>query len=87
MEKLKEILEAIINNSTGIKAIELACEIADFIHTNNYDSNQIQQSIEELLADEKICELEFIIPKLDYKIKSIYFPRGTKANLINLSPF
>jgi hypothetical protein len=87
MEKLKEKLEEVINGSTGIKAIELVCNISEFIHTNKYDSKQIDLALEELLADEKICELEFIIPKLDYKIKSIYFPRGTKANKINLSPF
>lgn len=72
---IKERISKIVNDSTGLKSTELAvkvvCEVPDC------NTNEVLHLIEELVKEGEIIELEYILPQINYRIKSIYFPKGT----------
>jgi hypothetical protein len=88
IEEYRLIVKTIVNESTGIKAVELATQVA--IKTSNHFPMQRtwdesspshydiwEDALTPLIKNGEIIELEYILPGMDYRIKSIFFPRGT----------
>lgn len=44
---------------------------------SEFNHDDFIYQLEELVKDNEIVELEYILPQLDYRIKSMYFPKGT----------
>jgi len=76
MMTIKETVKEIVNKSQGLKAVELSMRV---LTETKYDvkSEDIIKTIEDLVREGEIVELEYILPQMDYRIKSIYFPKGT----------
>lgn len=81
--EIKAQIKEFINNSNGIKATDL---ILKLISTNPLpeDLNYIS-CIEKLVQDGDIIEIEFNVPKMDYRIKSFYLPHGTRIKIVDNS--
>lgn len=77
-EKAKLEIERAINLANGIKSIELATKLAAMKSLRIFESSDILEFINELIAEKRIVELEFVTPNLPNRIKSIYFPIGTE---------
>lgn len=71
-EKDLEIVEKIVNNRNGIKATELAA-LSDV-----RDVKDLVQTIECLVQNGRIVEVEYVLPNISYRIKSFLLPKGTQ---------
>ena len=74
---IKEAILTSINTRNGINGVDLALNIMRLISPWFNDKDYIF-ILAELVSSGEIVELEFILPSMDYRIKSIYFPKGTE---------
>ena len=76
-DEIKESIIRLVKDSTGIKATELIAKLAT--HDDRYPQDEdILELIEQVAVAGDILELEYLVPQMDYRIKSIYFPKGTE---------
>lgn len=71
-ELLKEQITKTVDEGTGIKVTEL---VAKYMHTCAH--SRITDAVEELIQEKKIIGLDYRVPAMDYKVKTILFPAGT----------
>ena len=71
---IRTVILNIVNSHSGINSVNLVLEIMSLIITDRID---YISEIEKLVKEKEIVELEYIVPQLNYRIKSIYFPKGT----------
>jgi len=77
MTDYKEIIKTKIDNSTGIKGVELSLAVMDVVNPAIFKFEEYWNAITELVESGEVMELEFVLPQIDYRTKSIYFPKGT----------
>jgi hypothetical protein len=71
---IQERIIEIVENKQAIKGTELAVILA----TEFLDVDNVTEIIETLVKNGEIVELEYSLPNMNYRIKSIYFPKGTQ---------
>ena len=79
---IKDLLSKTISDSQGIKATELATLILSELYKNKEYSNLLTDKdylnyLDEMVKDKEIVEVEYILPSMEYRIKSFYLPKGT----------
>lgn len=74
----KEAILNIINTRQGVKSVNLALDVMSLTNPISFDDIPYQKELAELVKSGEIIELEYILPDMDYRVKSIYFPKGTK---------
>jgi hypothetical protein len=77
-EELKQVILEVVNANTGMRGVELALKVLDRTMPRYFESPQYQEALDELVAEGSIVELEYTLPEMDYRTKSIYFPKGTQ---------
>lgn len=77
-EELKKHITDIVKNNPGIKGVDLALRLLDRTMPSYLDKDIYQQSLSELIIENGIMELEYVVPGMEYRIKSLYFPIGTQ---------
>ena len=72
----KEAILTSINTHQGIKAVEL---VLDVLRLSNpfLDGEEYHKELESLVESGEIVELEYVLPQMGYRAKSIYFLKGT----------
>jgi len=73
----KEIIKTKIDHSTGIKGVELSLAVMDIVNPAVFKFEEYWKELTELVKTGEVMELEFVLPQIDYRTKSIYFPKGT----------
>lgn len=75
----RELVRNIVEESTGIKAVELATAVVWAIEEKERKQNYDiwKDALDPLIEAGEIVELEYVLPTMDYRIKSIFFPKGT----------
>ena len=81
-EQFKIKIENFINESTGIKKMELIPHVIE--RTPECTTELITYCIEELVKEGKIMEVEYEVPQMNYRTKSIFFPANTTLRIINV---
>lgn len=74
---MKDLLDKaieIIENSTGIKAVELTLKLSK----SSYSVDEIIAVLEELENSDSVNTLVYTLPDMEYREKIIFFPKGTK---------
>ncbi len=82
--RLKSVLFEMIDNSSGIKATDVATRFVSRCYEQSLECEEMDLwliLLNELVDEEEIVELEYIVPSMEYRIKSMYFPKGTKLYL------
>ena len=79
----KEAILTSVNTRQGITAVELVLNCMSFIGPSQFEEVEYTFQLAELVSNKEIVELEYILPQMDYRIKSIYFPKGTKIYVSN----
>ena len=72
-----EIVKVIINivvEKGPIKLTELICELPKEVIQSEFD---LLKLIAELIIDGNIVSIDYILPQMDYRIKTMLFPKGT----------
>lgn len=75
MNDIQNRIVEIVNSSQGLKGTELAVKLAtEFL---SIQSESIIHWIDSCVEEGLIQEIEYVLPNMDYRIKSFYLPMGT----------
>jgi len=75
-EQLSQRIIDLVRFHEGIKAVDLTVKLAtEFLDVN---SVEILEAIMALVIRGDIIELQYTLPHMQYRVKSIYFPKGTE---------
>lgn len=74
MKDLLDLAIDIIENSSGIKAVELTLKLSK----SSYSVDEIIAVLEELENSDSVNTLVYTLPNMEYREKIIFFPKGTK---------
>jgi hypothetical protein len=73
-----ELILKKVNESSGIKQVELALAVMTEIGPGRFDNHSFQHELEYAISHGEIIELEYVVPQTSYKMSSLYFPKGTE---------
>lgn len=90
ISNVEDIVVMLVTNKPGIKATELVVDVIEYMHKNemqewDHPENTIG-TINKLVKTGELVEVEYVLPDMDYRAKSLYFPKGTKVSLEPSSP-
>ncbi len=74
---LREAILTTVNTRNGVNGVDLVLNCMGLV-SPWFDDKDYMFHLAELVSSGEIVELEFILPTMDYRLKSIYFPKGTK---------
>lgn len=74
----KNIIIGMINEKQGCKATELAADLV----LMNFENHKPLSLLNELVQEKRIIEIEYILPQMDYRVKSFYLPIGAKVRVL-----
>jgi hypothetical protein len=67
---------------SAIKGTDLVTHIVIDHYTQNepgdFSTDEILRVIDRLVAEGELIEIEYVLPTSSYKVRSIYFPKGTE---------
>lgn len=70
----KQLLVDKVIGLQGIKAVQLAVEEEIITKLQDY---AVPELMEELVAEGRVIEIEYVLPEMTYRVKSFYLPPGT----------
>jgi hypothetical protein len=73
---LEESIIYVVDNFGPIKSNDLIVRIYEE-YRDQIENPDIPQTINKLVRNGDIIEVEYVLPQMEYRIKSIYFPKGT----------
>jgi len=79
----KEKITQAVNNHPGIKGMELVLTLFSSSEDAVRLGETFESLIEELVQNGDLIELEYVVPTMDYRCKSLYFPKGTELRVVN----
>jgi len=68
-----------VNAHQGIKGVDLALHVMSEVNPVIFDIQEYWDALNSLIGSKEIVEVEYTLPQLSYRIKSIYFPKGTEV--------
>lgn len=82
---VKEYLLGIVATYPGIKATELVTKVAGELYNDSNSSSDgradvlesVPEVLESLVKDGSLVEVEYVVPSMSYRVKSMYFPKDT----------
>lgn len=74
---MKDIIIYIISMRNGIKSVPLVLAVMEAVNPQRFSKEQYDKDINELVHEGIIRELEYTDPDTPYRIKSMYFFKGT----------
>jgi len=83
MDILKQAIINIVLNKQGCKATELPVEIAVEHPELLSQLDNVIEVLDELVEEGNLVEVEYVLPNMNYRIKSVYFPKGTQIVVRN----
>lgn len=81
MNMLEQAIVDGVNNSGGLKATELAANVAGSVSA---DSKAFVKTLDKLIKMGELVEIEYVRPDAPEKIKSFLLPKGTE--ILNFVP-
>ena len=73
----EKILKCVTDNQ-ALKVIELAIRVMCRINPVKFNKKEYETEIDKLVEEGEIVEVCYVLPTID-KLKSLYFPKGTKV--------
>lgn len=81
---LKEAIVRTVACNPGVNNVKLAIDVMTTTSSSNFDKEAYNSILEKMVEGEEIVELDYILPEMLYRIKSLYFPKGTTFILAKL---
>ncbi len=84
---IKELIKKTVNQNPGIKGVNLVLDVTVSLskEVDEWEEDAYFEALEDLVSQKEIIEVEYVLPGLGNKIKSIYFPKGTDVRLLKTS--
>lgn len=87
-EIIKDAILKCVSDSAPIKGTSLVVEVTITVAKENKDVIQnlsdgegIVNTISDLVKSGDLVEVEYVLPSMDYRAKSMYFPKGTEVRI------
>lgn len=80
MNPLRDFIIRTVEDRGPIKGVDLAVEVAT--HQHDVLPQDLHDALQFLVENGEIVEVEYILKKMDYRCKSLYFPKGTEIHLL-----
>lgn len=83
MSELITLRDAILRNieaHQGLKGVELALKVMAMMGPSQFEVTQYEMEVMKLVNERQIIEVSYELAHMDYRTKSIYFPKGTKIH-------
>jgi len=75
----ESVLISIVNEHQGLKLTELVMHATVAISKLGYREPDLVKVLNGLISEAKLLEIEYVLPDMDYRIKSFILPAGTKV--------
>ncbi len=69
----------------ALKSTDLAIRSVTMMHPATFSTNEFHSTIDRMVADGDLNEIEYTLPDRPHQIKSIYFPKGTVIESIKVN--
>ena len=78
-DEAKKIIVDTVEKVQGCKVIELICN-KDLHGVNvGFNGDDIMRMIEELVAENRLVEVEYVLSSMPYRVKSFVLPANTQV--------
>ena len=77
-DEVKNLIVQMVTDLQGVKATKLAAELIPV--WLEYDAPEL---FEELVEEGQLVEIEYVLPEMNFRCKSFYFPKVTKVTVEN----
>ncbi len=74
---MKQIILNVINSNTGIKEVQLAMRVMSYMDPSQFSNVEFHDVLKKLIDSNEIRVINYSVPSTNYRLKSIYFPKGT----------
>jgi hypothetical protein len=74
---LHEHIKEVIRQRGPIKGVDLALQVMDRVNPQLFSNDDYNKALAKLLSYGEIIELEYTLPDMLYRTKSIFFMKGT----------
>lgn len=79
-----QVKQLIVEAVTGpIKAVDLVLEVMQDAPINRAVSDSFGDYLDELVREGRLVEIEYVLPDMPERVKSVYFPAGTKVRTVH----
>jgi len=76
MKTIEEAIIAVINDSQGIKLMELVAQLRE--STETFMGTDIFKVVDSMESQGKLVVIRYYLPTMEYRLKEFIFPGGTK---------
>lgn len=76
-DELKKAILDTVNTSTGINGVQLVMTVMNHVGPTSFEHDEFHLAINRLVNEKQVVELEYVLPNMEYRVKSMYFPKGT----------
>lgn len=76
---IKAAIIKIVNEHQGIKAVDLVVEVSQSIFPEPMD--EFEAALIEAIEEGDVVEVEYTLPHMDYRVKSMYLPKDTMVQV------
>lgn len=77
-EQIQVAIEHIVRGHYVIKGVDLVLKTIEHLHPILFEREQYEWVLQNMVDRDDIIELEYVTPDVDYRVKSIYFVKGTR---------
>lgn len=81
LEKLTSQTLNIVRARGSVTGVELALAVMQNMYPVTYPTETFLQMLETMVKQGAIVEVEYVLPDMKDRVKSVYFPAGTTVRL------
>ena len=74
---IRDAILVMVEANQGLKGVDLVVKVMSHIEPHLFNHKSFDLEIDKLISEGKVVEMEYILKKAPYAVKSIYFPEGT----------
>lgn len=93
-ELKRELIRDAMAANPGIKAVQLVSEVtsevmkrikaqAPSLGNDNQEGKNVVDIINAMVKEGELVEVEYVLPTMVYRVKSVYFPKGTIVRIVS----
>ena len=79
---LREAILTAIDSHQGLKGVDLIVKVMGLINPTTITPDAFQHELMRLVNERAVVELTYELAQMDYRVKSMYFPKGTRLHFI-----
>ena len=84
MNIMRDNILNVINSNSGIKEVQLAMRVMQYIEPSQFSDAIFHHELAKLLLNGEIIAVHYVLPTMNDRQKSVYFPKGTKMSFDGL---